>query len=169
MPTVTQSAAARILGVSRRTVKRRIDAGELPTVDTPEGLHVVLDDDPAPTPPTGHAQGDAHHVPTPEVGPGKYEVTGADSAPVTAPLNSDLAARLERAESRIDRLLEVVQEQNRTIQVQTIRLAQIEGRVIDTRAAETPAEPREHVVEPDIPAPRRGGLRARYVRWRGGR
>jgi hypothetical protein len=42
----------------------------------------------------------------------------------------------------------------------------MEGRVLDTRAAEPPVEPREHVIEPDIPTPRRGGLRAWYMRWR---
>jgi excisionase family DNA binding protein len=163
MPTVTQSEAARILGVSRRTVKRRIDAGELPTVDTPDGVHVVLDDDPVPTPAHGHAQADAHPMPTPDK---VHDLV--NFVPTSGHLGHDLTSRLERAESRIDRLLEVVQEQNRTIQAQTIRLAQIEGRVIDTRAAETSAEPPDPVIEPDIPTPRRDRLRAWYVRWRGG-
>jgi len=143
MTTVNQSEAARRLGVSRRTVKRRIDAGELPTVDTPDGVHVVLPDPAAPTPAHGHAQADAHPMPTPQnVSPARQ---------LESELNRELTARLEHAESRIDRLLETVQEQNRTIQAQTIRLAQMEGRMIDARAAETPVAPQEPVIETIYP------------------
>jgi TolA-binding protein len=160
MPTVNQSEAARILGISRRTVKRRIEAGELASVDTPDGPMVVLEDKPAPTPPTGHAHPDAHRVPTPE------DVHGAVNFATRG--TDDLAARLERAESRIDRLLETVHAQNQTIQAQTIRLAQLEGRMIDAAPAETPAEPQEPGKAPDIATARTGGLRAWYRRLRRG-
>ncbi len=171
MPTVNQSEAARLLGVSRRTVKRRIEAGELPS---PDGVHVVLPDPATPTPAHGHAHPDAHHAPTSEQSPnvGSFPrawKTGEESAP----FSDDLAARLERAESRIDRLLETVHEQNRTIQAQTIRLAQLEGRMLDAAPAQTPAERQEHVIEPDMKgdnlSPYTGRLRAWYMRLRRGR
>lgn len=149
MPTVSQSEAARRLGVSRRTIKRRIEAGELPT---PDGVHVVLPDPDAPIPAHEHAQADAHRVPTSDYGagagfPSAEDLHTGQNFPTRE--RDDLAARLECAESRIDRLLGIVDEQNRTIQAQTIRLAQLEGRMIDTRAAEPPVQPPEPVIEPD--------------------
>ena len=111
MPTVNQSEAAHLLGIFRRTVRRRIEAGELPSGDTPDGPTVVLEAESAPIPDNG-LSAETH--------------------------NDDLAARLERAEDRIDRLLGVVDDQNRTIHAQTIRLAQLEHRIIDAAPAKTP-------------------------------
>ena len=185
MPTVNQSEAARILGISRRTVKRRIEAGDLASVDTPEGLHVVLPDEPAPTPAHGHAHPDAQGVPThdddfrraADFGTGVNFPRAEDlHTGVNFPTRGDfasartdeLATRLERAEGRIDRLLDTVHAQNQTIQAQTIRLAQLEHRMIDAAPSQTPAEPPEQAAAPDIPAARIGGLRGLYMRWRGG-
>jgi excisionase family DNA binding protein len=41
---VTISEAARLLGVSRRTIQRRVKAGELPTADVAGRRYVVLSD-----------------------------------------------------------------------------------------------------------------------------
>ncbi len=159
MDTVTISEAARRLGISRKTVHRRIDAGQLRAVDTPDGRRVVL---PGATL-DGHARAPEH---TPAHVPAQDEAQAAHTQ------RDELRARLERAEQRIDQLLDVVQEQNKTIQAQTIRLAQLEGRMLDASTAphETPQEPTEapEPVEVYIPPPRRRWtLRALYEAWRG--
>ncbi len=146
MEQVNISEASRRLGVSRKTIHRRIDAGELAAVDTPEGRRVLLPRQPgtqAHAPEAHPAHVPAHSERTPD---------------------ADLLARLERAEARVDQLLALVSEQNRTIQGQVIRLAQLEGRMI---AAETPPERPNPVHEPDTPPRRRRGLRELYRAWRG--
>ncbi len=190
---VNISEAARRLGVSRKTIYRRIDAGELEAVDTPDGKRVLV-------PPhverdnlsdfTQHVHTSAHpaHVPahpgrTP---PNKGE--GSSPLPSETDINDELRARLERAESRIDRLIDTVSEQNRTIQVQTIRLAQLEGRMIDADTSslrkENPTDSNrlEHVdqvteqprtapvvaAEPPVTPRRRLTLRDWYRAWRRG-
>ncbi len=176
MDTVTISEAARRLGISRKTVHRRIDAGQLRAVDTPDGRRVVL---PGATL-DGHARAPEH---TPAHVPAQDEAQAAhtqrdelrarlERAEQAHTQRDELRARLERAEQRIDQLLDVVQEQNKTIQAQTIRLAQLEGRMLDASTAphETPQKPTgaPEPVAVYIPPPRRRWtLRALYEAWRG--
>ncbi len=193
MEPVTISEAARRLGVSRKTVHRRIDAGELVTVETPDGRRVVMPDAPA-----AHTPHTPAHVPARDgaqatdssLRPDSVQDDSADHGfhadstvadarvGIPDPQVADLRARLERAEQRIDQLLDITQEQNQTIQAQTIRLAQLEGRMLDAPAQDTPEDaPAEAAQEPqdepeastaDIPVrPRRWSLRGLYALWRG--
>ncbi len=178
MEWVNISEAARRLGVSRKTVYRRIDAGELEAMDTPDGKRVLV-------PP--HVERDnlsdfTQHMHTP-----------THTAHVRAqlgrtPLEEELRDRLERAESRIDTLLITVSEQNRTIQAQAIRLAQLEGRMIDAdtmslrkdnsgmsnrldnsdAVAEQPHTAPVVAAEPPAPRRRPRTLRDWYRAWRRG-
>ncbi len=164
---VNISEAARRLGVSRKTVHRWIAAGELEAVDTPDGKRVLL-------PGSGKVERDnLSHFTRPH--------TSTHTAHVRAqsrrtPLEEELRDRLERAEARIDTLLVTVSEQNHTIQAQIIRLAQLEGRILDhSTPAPTEPTPSEQphtapvvAAEPPAPPRRYRGLRALYMAWRRG-
>ncbi len=117
MPThYTYTEAARILGVSRRTISRRIQSGELPTVEVDGARRVVLDipdgAQPAPDAPTGTPG----HVPAQEVG------------------IAQLRARLEAVESERDHLRATVDKLAGTVDRLTISLAQLSGTVVEQRA-----------------------------------
>ncbi len=187
MEQVNISEASRRLGVSRKTIHRRIDAGELAAVDTPEGRRVLLpgahphtpEAHPAHVPAQSDAQGSAHPRVTPETEGKPGRMVGIHMErddPTEDPAYDaiDLQMRLERAEQRIDQLLTIVGEQNRTIQAQTIRLAQLEGRMLDHSSSgapsdmpETPQEPRQSPPDTQTPLRRRRGLRDLYRAWRG--
>lgn len=155
MELVNVSEAARRLGVSRKTVHRRIDGGELHAIDTPDGKRVRIGDEDERT----SAHPDAQEGTPPAAHP-------PDDA-LIAELRADRDAWREQAQGlrdTVERLSENVSELNRTLQGQTIRLAQLEGRVL---APETPQEPPKPTPGPyDTPPPKRG-LRGLYMRWRG--
>ncbi|MDP9352467.1 MAG: excisionase family DNA-binding protein [Chloroflexota bacterium] len=190
MEQVNISEASRRLGVSRKTIHRRIDAGELAAVDTPHGRRVLLPRESGvqahtPDAHSAHvraqsdAQGGAHPPPASETEGKSGRMIGIhmdrdDPTEDSAYAAIDLQVRLERAESRIDHLLTIVGEQNRTIQAQTIRLAQLEGRMLDHSTPDTlsdmpemPPEPRQAPADIHTPPRRRRGLRELYRVWRG--
>lgn len=71
----------------------------------------------------------------------------------------------------VSKLADNVSELNRTLQGQTIRLAQLEGRVLSqeaTASAETPREAPQVQPVTDTPPTRIRGLRGLYRAWRGG-
>ncbi len=190
MEQVNISEASRRLGVSRKTIHRRIDTGELQAVDTPEGRRVLLPREPgtqahtpeahpAHVPAQSDAQDSAQPLRIPETEGKSGRMIGIhmdrdDPTEDSAYAAIDLQVRLERAEQRIDQLLTIVGEQNRTIQAQTIRLAQLEGRMLDHSSSDassdmpdTPPERRETMPEVSTPPRRRRGLRDLYRAWRG--
>ncbi len=160
MEHVNISEAARRLGVSRKTIYRRIDAGELEAVDTPDGKRVLL-------PGSGKVERDnLSHFTRPHTSTHTAHVRAQSKR---TPVEEELRDRLERAESRIDTLLVTVSEQNRTIQAQIIRLAQLEGRMIDATApSEQPRTAPVVAAEPPAPRRRPRSLRDWYRAWRRG-
>lgn len=164
MELVNVSEAARRLGVSRKTVHRRIDAGELLAIDTPYGKRVRIGDEiEERTPAQAQAHPDAQEGTPPAVHP--------PDADLIAELRADRDAWREQAQGlrdTVERLSENVSELNRTLQGQTVRLAQLEGRVL---TAQTAKEPPETVIRPDTTPVRStahvGGLRGLYMRLRG--
>jgi excisionase family DNA binding protein len=135
MELVNVSEAARRLGVSRKTVHRRIDAGELQAIDTPDGKRIRIGGEDGRTP--------AH--------PDAQEGTLPAAHPADTDLMADRDAWREQAQGlrdTVERLSENVSELNRTLQGQTVRLAQLEGRVL---TAQTPQEPPETAIRPDYP------------------
>ncbi len=116
--TVSVTEAARILGVSRRTVSRRIAAGELPTVEVNGARRVVLD-----IPGTSE--------------PGVSPSEGTPSAP---PMPTEdmaaLRARLAAVEEERDHLRATVDKLAGTVDRLTISLAQLSGTVVEQRALE---------------------------------
>ncbi len=138
MPThYTYTEAARILGVSRRTISRRIQSGELPTVEVDGARRVVLDipdgAQPAPDAPTGTPG----HVPAQEV----------DIA--------QLRARLEAVESERDHLRATVDKLAGTVDRLTISLAQLTGTVVEQRALDAGIDTPEVDTDPEKPVQRR--------------
>ncbi len=163
MDLVNVSEAARRLGVSRKTVHRRIDAGELVAIDTPDGKRVRIRDERTPA----QAQAQAHH----DAQEGTPPAAHPPDADLITELRADRDAWREQAQGlrdTVERLSENVSELNRTLQGQTVRLAQLEGRVL---TAQTPQEPPETVIRPDTTPVRStahvGGLRGLYMRLRG--
>ncbi len=116
--TVSVTEAARILGVSRRTVSRRIAAGQLPTVEVSGARRVVLDI------PGGSEPG----VPSNEGTHGTVPILEAD--------NSVLRARLAAVEEERDHLRATVDKLAGTVDRLTISLAQLSGTVVEQRALE---------------------------------
>ena len=164
MELVNVSEAARRLGVSRKTVHRRIDAGELVAIDTPDGKRVRFGDE-------AEERTSAHVQAHPDAQGSAQEGTPLAAHPaddaLIAELRADRDAWREQAQglrNTVERLSENVSELNRTLQGQTIRLAQLEGRVL---APETSQEPQKPVSATDTTPVRHGGLRGLYVRLRG--
>jgi excisionase family DNA binding protein len=133
---VTVTEAGRILGVSRRTIQRRINAGELPTVEVGGVRRVVLDstsdstDAPSDTP-SAHAQIDA------DVSHLRERVAA-------------LEAELSEVRQDRDRWYGHAQSQGATIDRLTVTLAQLGDRVIEQRVLPSPEEPSESRQEGDI-------------------
>lgn len=179
--TVTVAEAAVLLGISRRTLYRRIEAGEIPATTVAGRRLIILDAEPdgtvSVTDGTVGTNTVTHSVPETETS----VITQGNSAGGTqagTPEYEDLRARLADMERQRDRwmgqaeqLAATVREQNQTIQAQTIRLAQLEGRMID--ASTVPQQTPQGPVQPPEPAtmavtpPRRWSLRALYRAWRG--
>ena len=132
---VTVSEAGRILGVSRRTIQRRINAGELPTIEVGGVRRVVLDSasDSAQAPsdtPSAHAQVDA------DVSHLRERVAA-------------LEAELGEVRQDRDRWYGHAQSQGATIDRLTVTLAQLGDRVIEQRALAAPEEAPESRQEND--------------------
>lgn len=109
---VSVSEAARVLGVSRRTVDRRIAAGKLRTVDQDGARLVVLEDTPDPA--------------TPETPP------ETDMSELVA-----VRARLQAVEEERDHLRQTVDKLTGTVDRLTISLAQLSGTIVDQQALDT--------------------------------
>ena len=118
---------------------RRIDAGELVSIDTADSNRVRIGDEDEPTPAPPNAQDSAQ------------EGTPPPDDALIPELCADGDAGWEQAQGlrdTVERLSENMSELNRTLQRQTIRLAQLEGRVL---AAETTQEPPKPTPEVRIP------------------
>ncbi|MDP9380446.1 MAG: excisionase family DNA-binding protein [Chloroflexota bacterium] len=137
MPThYTYTEAARILGVSRRTISRRIQSGELPTVEVDGARRVVLDipdgAQSVPDAPTGMP------VPTP-----------AQDAEIAA-----LRAQLAAVESERDHLRATVDKLAGTVDRLTISLAQLSGAVVDQQVLAAGVDTSEDDTAPPEPVQR---------------
>ncbi len=143
---VTVSEAGRILGVSRRTIQRRISAGELPTIEVSGVRRVVLDSasDNAYAPsdmPSAHAQIDA------DVSYLRERIAA-------------LEAELGEVRQDRDRWYGHAQSQGATIDRLTVTLAQLGDRVVEQRVLSAPESPQdagnagETVQSPQVPTPR---------------
>ncbi len=157
---LTFEQAATHLGVSVRTVYRRVRSGELQTVNTDGRQWVVM----------------------PEAAPPPIAPTVSDNATdtdrqvtdtVSQLLNriADLEADRDRWHDTADRLTDTVSklsdnvsELTRTVQGQAVMLAQVEGRVL---AAETVADMPAAAHTPVTPPRRSWTLRGLYRAWRG--
>ena len=174
---LTVQEAARELGVSTRTVERRIRAGELMSVFVGGRRLVVAhhgwDSD---------TQTDTNRQAVSELAPGVGSTDNSDrQADNPDTDNSDtvsvLKEQLARSDERAERLMGLLEEQNRTIRdlSQTnrglvVRVAQLEGRVLSQEAtapAETLREAPQAQPVTDTPSPHRRGLKGLYRAWRG--
>ncbi len=158
--------AARELGVSVRTVYRRVRSGQLASVERDGRSLVVLEQQSRPTPirPPIHAMTSTDTV--------------SDSVMTNGNLVSQLRLRLAEMEAERDRwrgqaekLTDTVSELSanvsqltQTVQGLEVMRAQSEGRMI---AAETPPGRPNATPEASTPPRRRRGLRELYRAWRG--
>ncbi len=171
---LTVQEAARELGVSTRTVERRIRAGELASVVVGGRRLVVAPDNWASDTPTdtdrqSHRQPEVHlspHVGVTDNANRQHDNSDTDTSDTVSVLREQLA----KSDERIDRLMGMLEEHNRTIrelnqtnQGLIVRVAQLEGRVL---AAETPV----HMPAPGhataAPPRRSWSLRDFYKAWR---
>ncbi len=171
---MTIEEAATRLGISARTVYRRIAAGSLHTVEE-AGRQWVLVEPTQASPETPGMQRLQHAADR-----AMFDKLSDSGSQVADTVSQDLRATIARLEAERDhlrrandkltdtvsKLADNVSELNRTLQGQTIRLAQLEGRVL---APETPREQPQASTHADTPPPRRLTLRDRYRRWRRGR
>ncbi len=109
---VSIAEAARVLGVSRRTIDRRIATGKLKTVEQDGARLVVLED----TPDTA----------TPETPP------ETDMSELVA-----MRARLQAVEEERDHLRQTVDKLTGTVDRLTISLAQLSGTIVEQQALDT--------------------------------
>ncbi len=109
---VSVSEAARVLGVSRRTVDRRIAAGKLRTIDQDGARLVVLEDTPPPAAPKTLPETDMSEL-------------------------VSVRARLAAVEEERDHLRQTVDKLTGTVDRLTISLAQLSGTIVDQRALDT--------------------------------
>jgi excisionase family DNA binding protein len=144
---VTIEEAATRLGVSARTVYRRIAAGDLRTVEEAGRQWVLLEANAGPVglPGMERMQYAADRAMFDKVSDNDRQVTDTVSLDVLTMIASLEAERdhLRRANDKltgtVSKLTDYVSELNRTLQGQTIRLAQLEGRVLAPgMSAETP-------------------------------
>jgi excisionase family DNA binding protein len=122
---VSVSEAARVLGVSRRTVDRRIAAGKLRTVDQDGARLVVLEDTPDP--------------------PASETPSKTDMSNFVA-----VCARLQAVEEERAHLRQTVDKLTGTVDRLTISLAQLSGTIVDQQALDTGQD----TPEPPRPAQR---------------
>ncbi len=155
--TVTIADAARILGLHRRTVERRIKSGELTAVTTAGRRMVVLEDTPTSEPlpqssatPPRHADGSA-----------------ADNAALV----EELRARVADLQEERDHWRQTAADLSRNLSEVTGTLyalrgagAQVETRVLDSQTVADMPAPAHATVTP----PRRSwSLRGLYRAWKG--
>jgi excisionase family DNA binding protein len=156
---VTYEEAAQRLGVSVRTVQRRVRVGQLATVSDNGRQFVVLES-------RGADSAPLDEVKRANSAPYTVESASANSAPADARIAA-LEARVAELESDRDmwrtmsaKLSDTITEQNRMIAAQMME----RGRMI---AAETPREaPQAQPVTDTMPRTRRS-LRALYMALRG--
>ncbi len=155
--TVTIADAARILGLHRRTVERRISSGELTAVTTAGRRMVVLEDTPTSEPlpqssatPPRHADGSA-----------------ADNAALV----EELRARVADLQEERDHWRQTAADLSRNLSEVTGTLYALRGAgaQVETRtlAAETPVHMPAPTHTTVTPPRRRWTLRALYEAWRG--
>ena len=152
---VTYEQAAALLGISMRTLQRRIRGGQLATVTANGRQLVVL---PIST--------DSVEIPEPLVSTTTVD-TNTPATPATDARITVLEVRVAELEadrahwrSMAAKLSDTVTEQNRMIAAQMME----RGRVI---AAETPREAPQAQPVMDTPPARIRGLRGLYRAWRG--
>ena len=174
---LTVQEAARELGVSTRTVERRIRAGELMSVVVGGRRLVVAHpgwDSDTPTDTNRQAvSGLAYGVGATDTSDRQADNPATDNSDTV----SVLKEQLQRSDERAERLMGLLEEQNSTIRdlSQTnrglvVRVAQLEGRVLSQEAtapAETPREAPQAPPVTDAPPSRIRGLRGLYRAWRG--
>ena len=175
---VTIEEAATRLGVSARTVYRRIAAGDLRTVEQAGRQWVLLEANAGPVglPGVDRMQYAADRAMFDNLSDSDRQM--ADTVPLDVlTMIANLEAErdhLRRANDKltdtVSKLADNVSELNRTLQGQTIRLAQLEGRILSQEAtapAETPREAPQAQPVADAPPPRVRGIRGLYRAWRG--
>ncbi len=126
---VTVSEAGRILGVSRRTIQRRISAGELPTVEVGGARRVVLD-----------SASESPHAPSDT--PSAHAQVDADVSHLKERVAA-LEVELGEVRQDRDRWYGHAQSQGATIDRLTVTLAQLGDRVVEQRAISAPESPQE--------------------------
>jgi len=169
---VTIEEAATRLGVSARTVYRRIAAGDLRTVEEAGRQWVLLEDNAGPVglPGMERMQYVADRAMFDKLSDNDRQVADTVSLDPRAMITALEAERdhLRRANDKltdtVSKLADNVSELNRTLQGQTIRLAQLEGRVL---APETPREQPKAPPVTDVSPRQISGLRGLYRAWRG--
>ena len=167
---VTIEEAATRLGVSARTVYRRIAAGDLRTIEQAGRQWVLLEDNAGPVglPGMERMQYAADRAMFDNLSDNDRQV--ADTVPLhVLTMIANLEAErdhLRRANDKltdtVSKLADNVSELNRTLQGQTIRLAQLEGRILSQEAtapAETPREAPQAPPVTDAPPSRLRGIR----------
>ncbi len=165
---VTYEEAAQLLGVSVRTVQRRVRGGQL-QAETDNGRQWIMLDGPEAQERTPLQFPDTVSDTDRHVSDNLSPLIEGELRDTIARLEADKEAWRTMADNLSDtvaRLTDNVSELNRTLQGQTIRLAQLEGRVL---APETPREQPQASTHADTPPRRRMTLRDRYRRWRRGR
>ncbi len=164
---LTIEEAATRLGVSARTVYRRIATGELHTVEESgrQWLLVDLNQEPPGTPGMQRLQHAADRATFDAVTDSSRDVTDKLPSLLGGELRSTIAhLEGDRDQSRrivttlsenVSRLADNVTELNRTLQGRMIRLAKLKGRILAPQTPETCRPPRRGL-----------NLRERYTAWR---
>ncbi len=134
--TVSVSDAARILGVSRRTVDRRIRAGQLSTIVRDGQKLVVL----------GNTSG-AQPVET-------VSETPVETPPDTVTELVALRTELEAVKGERDHLRQHLDKLTGTVDRLTISLAQLSGTIVDHRALEAGTDTHAEVAASQRPVQR---------------
>ena len=182
---VTIEEAATRLGVSARTVYRRIAAGDLRTAEEGGRQWVLLEANAGPVglPGVERMKYAADRAMFDTVSDSDRQMSDTVSQ-VSDAVSLDLLTMIANLEAERDhlrgandkltdtvsKLADNVSELNRTLQGQTIRLAQLEGRVLSSEAAapaETPRETPQAPPDTYAPPPLMRGLRGFYRAWRG--
>ncbi|WP_030684100.1 helix-turn-helix transcriptional regulator [Streptomyces cellulosae] len=152
-PLLTQREAATACGVSRTTIRRRREAGELPgsVLDDERGWLIPVDD--------LLAAGFRLHAPAPADKAGTNEATAGAGQPDGHGQAAELRAELERLRHETE--LQLAQEQHARALAETEprhlkeRLAERAGHIADLQralAALTPAPERAAIPQPTAPA-----------------
>ncbi|MDP9350289.1 MAG: excisionase family DNA-binding protein [Chloroflexota bacterium] len=139
---VTVSDAARLLGVSRRTIQRRVKAGELRMVEVGGAQRVVLDETSEITTTLATAPSDSD---------AEVSQLRAQVAALEAELGG-VRAELDTTRQDRDRWHEHAERQGATIDRLTVTLAQLGDTVVEQRALSSGA-PEQEVGEDTTRAP----------------